>query len=261
MALSRRRNNRFLRYVLYGASVSVILWCLVHIVIQETDWQRIGDFRQFIGTLKRYLPPDFSILPALMVPAVETFMISVWGTILAVIMALPVACFGARNITPYLPVTYPLGRAVMTLSRSIHEIVWALIFVAALGLGAFPGILAIGVRSIGFMAKLTAEDIEDIDIGQVEAIKSTGANRVQVFLFGIVPQILPTFIGNAIFQWDINIRRAAIMGVVGAGGLGLVFHQQMSMFNYAGVTTVIIALLGLVIVGEAVSYGIRKTLV
>jgi phosphonate transport system permease protein len=148
----------------------------------------------------------------------------------------------------------------MTFSRSVHEIVWGLIFVSAVGLGAFPGILAISMRSIGFISKLTAEAIEDIDPGPLEAIRSTGANQFQVILYGVIPQILPVYLGNAIFQWDINIRRATIMGLVGAGGLGLTFHRQLVMYNYGGVTTVIIAILFLVGLGEIGSYYGRKAI-
>jgi len=147
------------------------------------------------------------------------------------------------------------------LTRSVHEIVWGLIFVSAVGLGAFPGILAVSMRSIGFISKLTAEAIEDIDPGPLDAIKSTGANQFQVILYGVIPQILPVYLGNAIFQWDINIRRATIMGLVGAGGLGLTFHRQLVMYNYGGVTTVIIAILFLVGIGEICSYYGRKAII
>ena len=116
------------------------------------------------------------------------------------------------------------------------------------------------MRSIGFISKLTAEAIEDIDPGPLEAIKAVGGNGVQVILFAVVPQVLPVFIGNVIFQWDINIRRATIMGLVGAGGLGLTFHRQMVMYNYGGVTTVIIAILFLIAIGEIGSYYGRKAL-
>jgi len=116
------------------------------------------------------------------------------------------------------------------------------------------------MRSIGFISKLTAEAIEDIDPGPLEAVKSTGANQLQVIWYGVIPQILPVYLGNAIFQWDINIRRATIMGLVGAGGLGLTFHRQLVMYNYGGVTTVIIAILFLVGIGEICSYYGRKAI-
>jgi len=188
-------------------------------------------------------------------------MIAFLGTMLAIVLAIPIVWFGAHNITPNLALTYPIGRAAMTLSRSVHEIVWALIFVSAVGLGAFPGILAVSMRSIGFISKVTAESIEDVDRRPIEAIKAVGGNRFQVILFGVIPQVIPVFIGNAIFQWDINIRRATIMGLVGAGGLGLTLERQLLMYNHQGVTTVIIAILLIITLGEVISYYARKAVI
>ena len=140
---------------------------------------------------------------------------------------MPVAYFAARNVTPYYPITYPLARGIIVLSRSVHELIFALIFVSALGLGPLPGIIALGVRSIGFLAKTTAEAIENADRRPVEAMEATGANALVVFLFGNFPQIFPIVVGNVIFQLDINLRRASILGMVGAGGIGYVFAEQM----------------------------------
>ena len=160
-----------------------------------------------------------------------------------------------------MPITYPVARLMMTLSRSIHEIVWALFFVAAVGLGALAGVLAIAVRSVGFIAKLSAEAIEDLDHRPVEAIRAVGGNEFQVFIYAILPQVLPTMIGVIIFEWEINIRRSSILGLVGAGGLGLVFFRQLNTFNYPGVTTVIVAILILILFGEIVSHLVRKAII
>ena len=127
------------------------------------------------------------------------------------------AWFGAANITPNEKVSYAVGRLMMVLSRSVHEIVWGLLFVSAVGLGALAGVLAMAVRSVGFISKIIAEAIEDVDPKPVEAIRAVGGNKFQVLLYGIVPQIVPVFVGNMIFEWDINIRRSTIMGLVGAG--------------------------------------------
>jgi len=183
------------------------------------------------------------------------------GTLLGVIICIPATWFGALNITPFKPITYPIGRFMMTISRSIHEIVWALFFVAVLGLGALPGIFAIAVRSVGFIAKMSAEAIEDIKPGPIEAIRATGANRFQVLLYAILPQVIPQVIGVILFEWEINIRRSAILGLVGAGGLGLVFFRQMNTYNYHGVTTVILAILVIIIFGEIVSHYSRKRMI
>jgi phosphonate transport system permease protein len=149
----------------------------------------------------------------------------------------------------------------MTLSRSIHEIVWALFFVAVFGLGALSGICAIAVRSVGFIAKMSSEAIEDIDVGPIEAIRSAGGNGFQILIYAIIPQVIPQILGVIIFEWEINIRRSAILGLVGAGGLGLVFFRQMNTFNFHGVTSVIISILGIIVIGEFVSHKMRKRVI
>lgn len=259
--LSKRKKYKIVRYILYIFILLLVLGSIQTTIIKDTDWEKIGTFGTVAKALARFFPPDFSLFPLLVKPAIETFMIACLGTFLALVLAVPVSWFAAHNISPYKPITYPIGRAIMTLSRSVHEIVWGLIFVAAVGLGAFPGIIAVGMRSIGFISKLTAEAIEDVNPDQMEAIRATGANGFQVILYAVIPQILPVFVGNAIFQWDINIRRATIMGLVGAGGLGLTFHRQLVMYNYGGVTTVIIAILMLIAIGEVGSYYGRKAII
>jgi len=159
------------------------------------------------------------------------------------------------------PLNSDLTRLMMTLSRSIHEIVWGLFFVAAVGLGALAGVLALAVRSVGFIAKMTAESIEDLDPKPVEAIRAVGGSEFQVFLYAILPQVLPTMIGVIIFEWEINIRRSSILGLVGAGGLGLVFFRQLNTFNFHGVTTTILSILVLILFGELVSYFVRKAII
>ncbi len=256
--IANRKKSKLIRYSLYAFAFLLILWSINSTIIIDTDWDRIGGIASVIHAVSKFLPPDISLFPNLIKPALETFMIACLGTGIAIILAIPVAWLAALNITPSKTIGYPIGRAIMTLTRSVHEIVWGLIFVSAVGLGAFPGIIAISMRSIGFISKLTAEAVEDIDPGPLEAIKSTGGNGFQVIFFGVIPQILPVFVGNAIFQWDINIRRATIMGLVGAGGLGLTFHRQLVMYNYGGVTSVIIAILVLIAIGEVGSYFGRR---
>lgn len=260
IVLSRRIKYKVMRYAAYVILLLLILWSVESTIIKDTDWERVGGLAALFKAVGRFFPPDLSLFKQLVGPTIETFMIACLGTLMAVILSIPVAWCAALNVTPSKALAYPIGRAIMTLTRSVHEIVWGLIFVSAVGLGAFPGIIAVSMRSIGFISKLTAEAVEDIDPGPLEAIKATGGNGLQVILFGVVPQVLPTFVGNVIFQWDINIRRATIMGLVGAGGLGLTFHRQMVMYNYGGVTTVIIAILFLIAIGEIGSYYGRKAI-
>ncbi len=259
--LVKRNRDKVSHSIFFMVMMALVLWSVNVTIIEDTDWERMGSLGEVLASAGRFFGIDFSLIPNLFEPAIETFMISCLGTLLGVIICVPAIWFGALNITPFKPITYPLGRFMMTISRSIHEIVWALFFVAVLGLGALPGIFAIAVRSVGFIAKMSAEAIEDIELGPLDAIRATGANRFQVFLFAILPQVLPQVIGVILFEWEINIRRSAILGLVGAGGLGLVFFRQMNTYNYHGVTTVILAILGIIIIGEIVSHFTRKRMI
>ena len=259
--VEKRRQSRYVTGAVYAVLLGMVIWSIDVTVIQDTDWERMGSLGQVLESVNRFIGFDFDVFSDLLVPTIETLLIACFGTFLGLILCIPAAWFGAMNITPYKPVTYPIARLMMTLSRSIHEIVWALFFVAVVGLGAMAGVLAIAVRSVGFIAKMTAEAIEDIDYGPVEAIRAVGGSPFQVIVYAILPQVLPQIVGVVIFEWEINIRRSAVLGLVGAGGLGLVFFRQMNTFNYHGVTTVILAILLIIIVGEAVSYFIRRRLI
>jgi phosphonate transport system permease protein len=259
--VEKRRQSRYVTGAVYAVLLGMVIWSIDVTVIQDTDWERMGSLGQVLESVNRFIGFDFDVFSDLLVPTIETLLIACFGTFLGLILCIPAAWFGAMNITPYKPVTYPIARLMMTLSRSIHEIVWALFFVSVVGLGAMAGVLAIAVRSVGFIAKMTAEAIEDIDYGPVEAIRAVGGSPFQVIVYAILPQVLPQIVGVVIFEWEINIRRSAVLGLVGAGGLGLVFFRQMNTFNYHGVTTVILAILLIIIVGEAVSYFIRRRLI
>ena len=259
--ISLRSRSKVTRGVGGLILIAMVLWSVKVTIIEDTDWERMGSIGQVLTSAGGFMGIDFSLVPNLLVPAIETFMISCLGTLLGVIICVPATWFGARNITPFKPITYPIGRLLMSISRSIHEIVWALFFVAVLGLGALPGIFAIAVRSVGFIAKMSAEAIENVELGPVDAIRATGANNFQVLLFAILPQVLPQVLGIIFFEWEINIRRSAILGLVGAGGLGLVFFRQMNTFNHHGVTTVIIAILGIIMIGEVISHYTRNRVI
>lgn len=256
-----RKNRRIGNWILVAGIVALLAWCIHDTIMFDTDWSRMGGALGIGATIGRFFDLDLSLLRSLWVPALETLMMATLGTLLGCVFSLPVAWLGAINVTPNRMFLYPMGRFLMVLSRSIHEIIWALLFVGAVGLGALPGILAVAMRSVGFISKITAEAIENIDPKPVEAIRAVGGSQFQVMYYGIVPQILPVIIGTIIFEWDINIRRSAIMGLVGAGGLGLVFFRQMAMFNYGGVTLVVLAVLLLVALGELVSHYARKAVI
>ena len=256
---ARRRERRW-RYLRYGLIALVVGWSVEAIVVGDTDWSRITLDGLAKGAA-RFVAFDASILTSLWEPALETVLMATIATLLGALIAIPVAWLGADNISPLGRFTYLVGRTLMTLSRSVHEVVWGLVFVAAVGLGALAGVLAMAVRSIGFISKTVAEAIEDVNKGPVEAMRAVGANRFQVLMFGIVPQVLPVVIGNVIFEWDVNIRRSTIMGLVGAGGLGLALHRQMASYNYGGIATVIFVILLLIVFGEWFSAWARKRVI
>jgi phosphonate transport system permease protein len=255
---AERARRRWRSATAWGALALLALVSAYTVLVVDTDWDRMGSVGAVMRSVGRFLAIDWALIPHLVEPVIETFMMACIGTLVGAILCIPVIWMGALNITPSRWIAYPIGRFAMTLSRSIHEIVWALIFVSAVGLGSLAGILALAMRSIGFIAKITAEAIENVDPKPIEAIRAVGGNSLQVLRYGIAPQVLPVVLGTIIFEWDINIRRSAIMGLVGAGGLGLAFHRQMVMFNYPGVTTVILAILVLIVLGEVFSHYVRK---
>lgn len=256
-----RTKRQLFRILLYLLLAALVIWSVNTTIVADTDWERMGSLGEVLESAGRFLDVDWALAPGLLGPALETIMVATLGTLLGVLTCIPAIWFGALNISPFPPVTYPVARLMMTLSRSIHEIVWALFFVAAVGLGALAGVLAIAMRSIGFIAKMSSEAIEDLDPRPVEAIRAVGGSEFQVFIYAILPQVLPAIISVVVFEWEINIRRSSVLGLVGAGGLGLVFFRQLHTHNFAGVTTVILAILVLILFGEIVSYFSRKAII
>lgn len=257
-------HERRRRKLIIGSGILVCgviaLWCVNATIVTDTDWQRMGSIGDMVRVIGRYIGFDATLFRQLLHPALETLLIAFLGTSMGVLLCVPVIWFGARNITPIGRFSYLSSRLMMTVSRSVHEIVWALFFVAVVGLGALAGIFAVAFRSVGFIAKMSAEAIENIDIRPVEAIQATGAGPFQVLRYAILPQVLPQIISVIMFEWEINIRRSAVLGLVGAGGLGLVFFRQLNTFNYHGVMTVIIMILIIILIGETASHAIRRRL-
>jgi phosphonate transport system permease protein len=178
-----------------------------------------------------------------------------------VILAVPVAFLAARNTTPSARLIRPIALLVIVSSRSINSLIWALLLVAILGPGVLAGIIAIALRSIGFIGKLLYEAIEEIDASQVEAIDATGASSTQVMAWGIVPQVAPTLAGISVFRWDINIRESTVLGLVGAGGIGVKLESALGMLAWPKVTMLLIVILATVVVSEWVTAAVRKRLI
>jgi len=187
---------------------------------------------------------------------IETFAMSVVATIIGVVVSLPIAFLAAHNVSPL--VSYLVGRSAITFSRAFHGLVFAIIAVKAFGFGPFAGVVTLVFTTVGFYAKLLAEELEDIDEGQVEAIRATGGSRVDVILFGFLPQVMPRMVGLAIYRWDINIRSASIIGIVGAGGIGQVLLTSFERFDYGFSMAIILSIVGIVMIGELVSSTVRR---
>lgn len=205
----------------------------------------------------RMWPPNLSILPALVDPLIISAHIAILGTLFSIVLSVPTALLAANNTTPY-KLTYVLGRFIITATRSVNVIIWALIFVGMFGPGALAGVMALAVRSIGFIGKLLSEAIEEIDKTQVEAVSATGAGPLQIFNYAIVPQILPSFIGIATYRWDSNIRASTVVGFVGGGGIGIALQTAVNRFYWSEALVILIVILGVVLLSEGVAVYLRK---
>jgi len=209
-------------WIVWGGCFLIVLltsYCWV-LMTEETMWMFVYDAPvQAADLLDRMFPPDWLYINKLYKALWDTLNIATLGTLLGVILAFPIAFLAARNTTPSVVFVRPVALFIIASSRSINSLIWALLLVTILGPGVLAGVIAIGLRSIGFVAKLLYESIEEINGTSVEAIESTGASRFQMIDYAIIPQILPAFLGITIFRWDINIRESTILGLVGAGGI------------------------------------------
>jgi len=247
--------ERLVRYLIYLATVAVLVWSVSDL---DIFWPWVWDAPVQIGDLfARMSPLNLSGLRQIGAALIETVHIATLATLLALVLALPTAYIAAQNTTPNRLLLW-LGRLIVVSTRSVNTIIWALLFVAIFGPGVVAGILAIAFRSIGFIGKLMAEAIEEIDKRQIEAIEATGAGKGKVVLYGIVPQVLPAFFAVTILRWDINIRESTVLGLVGAGGIGLILQSSIDLFDWQTVATILIAILGVVILGELVSAALRR---
>lgn len=228
--------------------------------------------------VERLFPPDLSakVVADAVEGAWETLAISLIGTLLSVVIALSLAFFGSRNLV-YAGLLYEMesrrhrvllrripylaAKAILNFLRTIPEMLWALVFVFLVGLGPFPGVLALGVHTGGVLGKLFAEVLEDVDLQPVESLQSTGAGKIQILFYAILPQVLPQFISYTLYRWEVNIRVAAVLGFVGAGGLGQRIHIALSLFLEQQLLTLLIALYVLVTGVDYLSAYLRRRVV
>lgn len=210
--------------------------------------------------LRHMFPPDLTFLHELGWPLIETLQIGILSTIIASVLAFPVGFLAAANTSPH-RLVYLLTRAVLNVFRGVSEIVWALLFVVAVGLGAFPGVLALIIFSVGAIGKLMAEAVEAVDPGPLEAIRSTGANNWKVFLYGVWPQVIPLYLSYCLYYWDHNTRQATILGFVGAGGLGYALFVSLSMYEFEKATSAIIVMILLITAIDRLCWFVRRQVI
>jgi len=252
------KKESMLQFAVELVVLTLFVWSLLKIDIY---WPYLSDSpAQMADLLNRMMPPDFGFLSDVAKPLIETINIASISTILALILAFPLAILNARNTTPHKTIQM-IARFIVVASRSVNELVWGLLFVVFLGPGAVAGVAALTIRSLGFIAKLISEAIEEIDYGQVEAIEAMGASKAKIFIYGILPQVMPTIIGTGILRWDTNIRQSSIIGFVGAGGIGVLLTSSMNLFNWHHVSIILLSIFTVVLIGEYVSGVLRKKLI
>jgi phosphonate transport system permease protein len=248
------------RFATTLALTTVVAWAVVA-VSSRTSWAFVVDAGLQVRDLgMRMFPPDAPYALALLRPLLDTLHIATLGTALGVAIALPLGFLCARPTTPSRLWVRPIALLALVTSRSVNAIIWALMLVVLLGPGLLSGVLAIAFRSVGFVGKLVYEAIEEAPTLPVVAMQSTGAGRAQALAFGLVPHVLPTIAGVSIYRWEINIREATILGLVGAGGIGMALQASIDSLAWSRVSVVLLVILGTVLLAELASARVRRAL-
>ncbi len=253
------RAQRLARFAVYLVIVAAIVQSVRSV---EVIPEFLADApEQVLDLVTRMWPPDWGHYPDTIHAALmETIHIATLGTLLALIMALPVGILAAHNLVPSKPVNL-FAKLILVSSRSVNSLVWALLFVGIFGPGALAGTLAIAFRSIGFVGKLFGEALEETQRGPIEALTATGAPWASRMTFGYWPQVKPAFWSIALFRWDINVRESAVLGLVGAGGIGMALDSAMNLFQWDRVAVVLLSIFAVVVVAEVVVTQTRNRVI
>ncbi|WP_409523989.1 phosphonate ABC transporter, permease protein PhnE [Nitrincola sp. MINF-07-Sa-05] len=237
--------------------LGVLVYLIYAVVTLDIGWDRfILGLEQGGRLVDRLFPPNFNRWEILLSDLIESLQIAIIASVFGIIISLFVGLMAARNLMPNI-ISIPV-RVFIALCRTFHPVIIAILFVKAVGFGALAGILTLIVASVGFIAKLFAEAIEEISFKQVEAIRATGASFASTILFGVLPQVFSRFIGFSIYQLDSNLRNSTMVGIVGAGGLGGTLFAAFQRFDYDFVTAILLTIIALILVGEALSNLVRR---
>jgi phosphonate transport system permease protein len=236
--------------------VGLVLVCCGYVGLFDTG--RLAEGLPSIADLvAEMLPPDFSEAGRWVRPLLDTLAMSVSGTALAVAFSLPLALLAARNTSPH-PLAYRAARGLLNGLRTVPELILGIIFVAAVGFGPLPGVLALGLHSIGMVGKFFAEAVEHADEAPVQAVRASGASPLQVIVHGILPQVLPQLADTALYRWEYNFRASAVMGAVGAGGIGLELMAALRIMHYRSVSAILLLILVLVTLVDGLGSYLRR---
>ncbi len=251
--------ERIGRFVVHFCVVAAVVASLRTVeVIPEFLYdapEQIGDM------LRRMWPVAWQHYPeGVHAPLVDSLHIATLGTVLAVLMAVPVAFLAARNVTRSAWLNYA-AKLVLVAARSVNTLIWALFFVAVLGPGALAGTLAIAFHSIGFTGKLLGEALEESNRGTIEALEASGAPWLSIALKGYWPQVRPAFWAIVLFRWDINVRESAVLGLVGAGGVGMALDTALNLFQWDRAAMILVAILAVVVAAEVATTQLRKRII
>ncbi len=245
-----------LRYGLLALAIAYLVWSLGAL---EVDWARTSQgWERASRIFSRMFPPDFSRWNLLLKGITESLEMALAASFIGMILAIPLGLCAASNIAPR-PV-YLVARGILVLTRTFHEVIIAILFVKIFGFGPLAGVLTLVVASISFIGKMLAEDIENMGSQQMEAIRATGASFPKVLIYGVMPQILPRYLGVSIYRLDANIRHSTVVGIVGAGGIGQTLSATFSRYDYDFSLAILLTIIALVFLGEFFSNWVRGRL-
>ncbi|MBK1621992.1 phosphonate ABC transporter, permease protein PhnE [Afifella marina] len=250
--------ERLYGYIVWGGIALVLIWSwgpaeMVRFLNLFTDASNMADYAG------GFLSPNFRDWHYYVEEMILTVQIAVWGTVLAIVVGIPFALLSSSNIAP-IWIVQPVRR-LMDATRAINELVFAVLFVTAVGLGPFAGVMALFVHNTGIIAKLFSEAVEAVDPRPVEGIRATGATRLQEIVFGVVPQVAPLWISFSLYRFETNVRQATVLGIVGAGGIGQVLFESIRSFLYAETAAIILIVIVTVSIVDILSAQLRKVVI
>lgn len=214
----------------------------------------------FVGLMKKMYPPNWATFPSLIAPFIETIQIAIVGSFVGSVIAIPTSLLAANTINQN-QFLYVISKGIMNLIRTVPRLLYAALLVSAVGLGAFSGVVALVFFSLAIVAKLTSESLEAIDTGPLEALQASGANKLEVIKYAVLPQIAPSYISYSLYVLEVNIRTSAVLGMVGAGGIGQTLMTSLNLFMYKRAATIIVATFVMVFVIDLISMKLRERLI